>query len=68
MTDHKENYIKSPIEEGIQRYLEESQNYPKHGLICLVFPELDQATVEMLAEEIEEILEEKLNTLVFVDV
>lgn len=68
MSNRKDNHVNTPIEEGIHKYIEESLEYPKHGLLCLVFPELDQKAVEMLAEEIEEILEDKLNTLVMVDV
>lgn len=64
----EKNYVRTAIEEGVRRAVEETKNYPKHGLVCLVFPELPQYVVDQMHEEIEQILEDKLNTLVMVDI
>lgn len=68
MTDRKDNYINTPIEEGIKRYMEECKSNPKHGLVTICFPELSQKFVEELHEEIEHVLEDHFGVIVMVDV
>ncbi len=66
--NRKDNHINTPIEEGVQRFLEESQYNPKFGLVTLVFHEYPQEVVEQMYEEIEQVLEDHFQTVVTIDV
>ena len=61
------NKIKTEIELGIQRAIEETTQYPKHGLITLVFSTWSQQEVEIYREEIADVVSEYFDTDVWVD-
>lgn len=68
MSNRKDNHINTPIEEGIHKYIEESQWNRKFALVTLVFHEYPQEVVEQMYEEIEQVLEDHFQTVVTVDV
>lgn len=59
--------IEDELTQGLRHAIEDIQEYPGHGSLHLVFPEISQSVVDMLVEDIEYILESHLNTTVHVD-